>query len=266
MCELALPNKEISFLYRKEVLDKLEYMMPQSSVISIQEALYSADSELLKKRIETLLMQSASCFDIVGENFYHGFLIGLSATLESYRCDSNKESGNGRYDIQLKSLKENLPGIIIELKAEKNCSEEKLEDLAKTALKQIDDKKYDTELKSAGIHKIIKQLQEQATELIDLASRTEGNLEKYEEEIKKIFSKIKSLRDSLQIAREQSCDSENLSFEVKRIKEIFEKEDLKFHEFDNTIIRRIVECIRVMSDKTIIIILKGGVELKGKIE
>lgn len=112
----------------------------------------------------------------------------------------------------------------------------------------------------------IKQLQEQATELIDLASRTEGNLEKYEEEIKKIFSKIKSLRDSLQIAREQSCDSENLSFEVKRIKEIFEKEDLKFHEFDNTIIRRIVECIRVMSDKTIIIILKGGVELKGKIE
>lgn len=101
MCEVALPNKEISFVYRKEVLQKLEYIIPQSSVISVQEALYSADSDMLKKRLETLLLQSASCFDTVGENFYHGFLLGLCAALEPYKSTSNKESGNGRYDIQL---------------------------------------------------------------------------------------------------------------------------------------------------------------------
>lgn len=156
MCEVALPNKEISFVYRKEVLQKLEYIIPQSSVISVQEALYSADSDMLKKRLETLLLQSASCFDTVGENFYHGFLLGLCAALEPYKSTSNKESGNGRYDIQLNPTAKNLPGIIIELKAAKNCSEEELKELATTALKQINDKKYDTELKSSGVKNIIK--------------------------------------------------------------------------------------------------------------
>lgn len=156
MCEVALPNKEISFVYRKEVLQKLEYIIPQSSVISVQEALYSADSDMLKKRLETLLLQSASCFDTVGENFYHGFLLGLCAALEPYKSTSNKESGNGRYDIQLNPTEKKLPGIIIELKAAKNCSEEELKELAITALKQINDKKYDTELKSAGVKNIIK--------------------------------------------------------------------------------------------------------------
>lgn len=67
-----------------------------------------------------------------------------------------KESGNGRYDIQLNPTENKLPGIIIELKSAKNCSEEELKELATTALKQINDKKYDTELKSAGVKNIIK--------------------------------------------------------------------------------------------------------------
>lgn len=156
MCEVALPNKEISFVYRKEILQKLEYIIPQSSVISVQEALYSVDSELLKNRLETLLLQSASCFDTVGENFYHGFLLGLCAAMEPYTSTSNKESGTGRYDIQLKPKTKSFPGIIIELKSEKNCSEDGLKELAKTALKQIDDRQYDTELKSSGINTIVK--------------------------------------------------------------------------------------------------------------
>lgn len=156
MCEVALPNKEISFVYRKEILQKLQYIVPQSSVISVQEALYSADSDMLKKSLETLLLQSANCFDTVGENFYHGFMLGLCAALEPYKSTSNKESGKGRYDIQLRPLVKSLPGIIIELKSAKNCSEKELKELSTTALKQINDKKYDTELKSAGINNIVK--------------------------------------------------------------------------------------------------------------
>ena len=156
MCEVALPNKEISFVYRKEILQKLQYIVPQSSVISVQEALYSADSDMLKKSLETLLLQSASCFDTVGENFYHGFMLGLCAALEPYKSTSNKESGKGRYDILLRPLVKSLPGIIIELKSAKNCSEKELKELSTTALKQINDKKYDTELKSAGINNIVK--------------------------------------------------------------------------------------------------------------
>ena len=156
MCKIAIPNKEIDFVYRKEILLKMEHMFPTSSVTGIQEALYTADSELLQKHLRDLLLQSASCFDAVGENFYHGFLLGLCAALEPYKSTSNRESGNGRYDIQLLPTIKKLPGIIIELKAEKNCSEEDLKALAAAALKQIHDKKYDTELKDAGIDNIIK--------------------------------------------------------------------------------------------------------------
>ena len=52
---------------------------------------------------------------------------------------SNRESGDGRYDIQLKPTQKGLPGILIELKAEKNCSDEKLKKLSETALQQIND-------------------------------------------------------------------------------------------------------------------------------
>lgn len=69
---------------------------------------------------------------------------------------SNRESGDGRYDIQLKPVKKGLPGILIELKEEKDCSEEKLKKLSETALQQINDKRYDTELLSAGVRTIYK--------------------------------------------------------------------------------------------------------------
>lgn len=156
MCEVALPNREISLVYHKEILQKLNNIIPQPTAISIQEAIFSGDNERLKTAIQTLLTQSVSCFDTVGENFYHGFMLGLCALLGGSFVSSNKESGDGRYDIQLKPNKKNLPGILIELKAEKNCTADGLKKLSETALKQINDKKYDTELTAAGVKTIYK--------------------------------------------------------------------------------------------------------------
>ena len=156
MCEVALPNKEIAFVYNKEILQKLGDILPQSTAISIQEAIYSGDSAKLKKLIQTLLTQSVSVFDAVGENFYHGFMLGLCALLGDSYVTSNRESGDGRYDIQLKPTKKNLPGILIELKAEKNCTEDALQKLSQKALNQINEKKYDTEMVAAGVETIYK--------------------------------------------------------------------------------------------------------------
>lgn len=156
MCKVAIPNKEIDFVYRKEILLKMERMFPTSSVTAIQEALYTADSELLQKHLRDLLLQSASSFDASGESFYQGLMLGLTATFNRYESSSNRESGEGRYNIQLTPKAKKLPGIIIELKAEKSCSGEALEKLAAAALKQINDKKYDTELKNGGVDNIIK--------------------------------------------------------------------------------------------------------------
>ena len=156
MCEVALPNKEISLVYRKEILQKFENMIPQSTAIAVQEAMFSGDGKKLRDIIRKLLIQSVSSFDTAKENFYHGFMLGICALLGGAYTTSNRESGEGRYDIQLSPEVKTLPGIIIELKAEKDCSESKLKALAETALQQINEKQYDAEMTSKGVKTVYK--------------------------------------------------------------------------------------------------------------
>lgn len=157
MCEVALPNREIAFVYNKEILQKLDNVIPQATSVSIQEAIFSNDADKLQKYLHRLLLQSASCYDTVGENFYHGLVLGLCAMLDKhYYVTSNRESGEGRYDIQLMPRDDRRPSVLIELKAEKDCSQDKLKELSQTALQQIHDRKYDTDMLSKGINTIFK--------------------------------------------------------------------------------------------------------------
>ncbi len=157
MCEVALPNKEITFVYNKEILQKLNNIVPQATAISIQEAIYSGDTAALQKNLGTLLMQSVSSYDTVGENFYNGLVLGLCATLDNrFYITSNRESGEGRYDICLCPKDGKLPGILIELKAAKDCPEDELKELSEKALAQIDARKYETELTVKGVRNILK--------------------------------------------------------------------------------------------------------------
>ena len=162
MCEVALPNKEISFVYNKEILQELGYVVPTSTAVSIQEALYMEDAKKLKGCIGKLLIQSVSCYDAIGENFYHGLVLGLCAIMDNrYYITSNREAGEGRYDIQLMPREISdangaIPGILIELKADKNCGAEKLKKLSENALEQIKERKYDTEMLAKGVKNIVK--------------------------------------------------------------------------------------------------------------
>ncbi len=156
LCEVALPNKEISFVYNKEILQKLERMLPQATTISIQEAIFTGNAEKLQSLIQELLLQAVSCFDTAQEHFYHGFMLGICTLFNNAYVTSNRESGNGRYDIQLMPKSIHLPGILIELKAEKHCDKEALKKLSEAALKQINEKAYDTELVNKGVKTIFK--------------------------------------------------------------------------------------------------------------
>lgn len=156
LCEVALPNKEISFVYNKEILQKLERMLPQATTISIQEAIFTGNEEKLQSLIQELLLQAVSCFDTAQEHFYHGFMLGICTLFNNAYVTSNRESGNGRYDIQLMPKSSHLPGILIELKAEKHCDKEALKKLSEAALKQINEKAYDTELVNKGVKTIFK--------------------------------------------------------------------------------------------------------------
>lgn len=153
---VAIPNKEIAGVYRNEILEKLEPIIPQPIAGAIQMAIYTHNTNLLQKNLHRLLLQSVSNFDTAGENFYHGLVLGLCAAMEQYYVTSNRESGEGRYDICLSPRNNDLPGILIELKAGKDCSPEELTYLAQTALQQIDDKHYDTDLRMHNIRTIFK--------------------------------------------------------------------------------------------------------------
>ena len=154
ICEVALPNREIALVYRKEILEKLDRFIPSSLAISVEEALFSGNGKQLQDAIEKLLLQSASFFDTANESFYHGLMLGICALFGNSYVTSNRESGEGRYDLALTPKSAALPGILIELKAGKNCSAEELKALALTALTQIKDRKYDTTMLSNEIKTI----------------------------------------------------------------------------------------------------------------
>ena len=157
MCEVALPNREISFVYSKEILSQMESVIPKAASISIQEAIYKMDIDALQKSLENFLFQTISFHDAANETFYHGLLLGICAVMDnSYRITSNREAGDGRFDIQMLPLNKQLPGIMIELKAEKDCSEKQLRELSRVALCQINDRSYTADLQAMGVSMILK--------------------------------------------------------------------------------------------------------------
>lgn len=156
MCEVALPNREISYVYSKEVLSLMEQAVPRSSAIAVQEAVYTGNQAQLQKWLETFLLQTISFYDTGSENFYHGLVLGLCAMMDNrYRITSNREAGEGRFDIQMVPLESELPGILIELKAGKECSQVQLDVLADTALQQIAERKYNVEMKGMHVKTIL---------------------------------------------------------------------------------------------------------------
>lgn len=153
MCDVAIPNKEIAFVYEKEVLNRTN----QNNVaISISQAIFSGDTKKLQSLLEEFMLKSISSMDGANEGFYHGMMLGLCAVLGNrYRVRSNRESGLGRFDIQLTPLVNGIPGFLFEFK-HTNDAHVDLASLAEKALQQIDEKKYDTDLRDAGINSIIK--------------------------------------------------------------------------------------------------------------
>ena len=104
-----------------------------------------------------ILVKSVSSFDTSHEDFYHGLLLGLCAMMDNrYAITSNRESGEGRFDIQLIPKTDNLPCILIEVKWAKNADPQSIAALAQTALRQINEKHYETELRTHGINQILK--------------------------------------------------------------------------------------------------------------
>ena len=159
LCEVSIPNKEIAAVYTSEILSHLVQIgaISNTTADKIAESLYANDQRKLQRAISDYLDHTISFYDAGAEGFYHGLVLGLIALMDNqYKIKSNREAGDGRYDICLIPRKNTYPGIIMELKWKKDLADDSLELLAKEALSQIDKNRYDLEIKEDGITDILK--------------------------------------------------------------------------------------------------------------
>ncbi len=159
LCEVSIPNKEIAAVYKSEILSHLLQIgaITRTTANKIAESLYMGDCAKLQEAIGEYMDKSISFYDGGLESFYHGFILGLIALMDNqYKIKSNRESGDGRYDISLFPKTSKHPGIIMEFKWGRNLDSEALDKLADDALHQITLKCYDAEMTEIGVTSILK--------------------------------------------------------------------------------------------------------------
>lgn len=156
--ELALTNYEVRLAFEKLV--KKWFDGSYDNYKGLMRKLLEGDLESLQYYMEKVTRQTFSFFDVGNESteterteqFYHGFTLGLIADLNNtHVVTSNRESGFGRYDVCIEPNDVSKDGIIIEFKIFDPKKEKTLEETARRALKQIEDRKYETALKAKGI-------------------------------------------------------------------------------------------------------------------
>ena len=150
---LRLPNKEVKELFKDSFLEK--YFGRGNKLSDLMEALTENRIEDYEESLQEILLTSVSYNDTKkgNEAFYHGLIMGMGLYLEGeYITKSNIESGLGRYDFLIEPKNKSKRAFIMEFKS--TDSVEKLEEVSKEALKQIEDKKYDVSLKQNGINEI----------------------------------------------------------------------------------------------------------------
>lgn len=104
----------------------------------------------------------------------------------------------------------------------------------------------------------IKELQDKANEAEEMCIKTQGNKQPYMEQIKKYYASIAQLRERLEGIKKQLDSSEDFQAEMSRIDGMFKDEEISFEEYDDDIIRYLVESIHVTDDRKLVINIKGG--------
>ena len=147
---LKLPNMEVKKLFKKEFIN---VHFGISLFRKTMEALKSLKFNDFEKYFQEIMLKSTSNWDTSKEAFYHGLSLGMLSYLDNdYYVTSNFEAGFGRYDVVLEPKNKNNRAFILEFKV--TDDENKLEKLSEEVIKQIEEKRYDINLKSRGIKEI----------------------------------------------------------------------------------------------------------------
>ena len=158
--KVAIPNVEVKHMYNKIIKDWASESYVSSEYNEMLKALINFDYEVFEEIFIDYVEKSLSYFDVSGEEperVYHSFVLGMLVALNNtHYVLSNRESGYGRYDVMVIPKDITKPGIIIEFKRARKNNKKTIEQLIEEAKKQIEDKKYETELLSRGITDIKK--------------------------------------------------------------------------------------------------------------
>lgn len=157
-CWLQTPNQEVATLYRNVIRDWFGVPLGRDKYHYFLKSLTEGRLDEFLKILKRFLKESTSCFDAKGhhpEKFYHGFVLGLIVSLsDTHNIQSNKESGDGRYDVLIIPKDKEKLGLVLEFKtADEGVT---LKKTAEQALVQINEREYAIELQQKGIHKILK--------------------------------------------------------------------------------------------------------------
>lgn len=148
---VKIPNTEVWTIYRDTIRNWMRAKMKKEDFRDLYRAMEDKNAEKMRDILNGQLFGTISFYDSA-ENFYHGFLAGVLSQSEDYIVNSNRESGNGRSDLMVKSPSLRGRSFIIEVKV--SDSIDSLEEDAKKALQQIEDRNYAKELRQEGYRKI----------------------------------------------------------------------------------------------------------------
>ena len=149
---MAIPNEEVKYIYKNTVLSWFEQRIRKKDLNEFYNSIVHQNVNAFEKSMTELLREGISFYDSK-EAFYHGFLMGLLNGMQDYYAYSNREAGDGRYDICLKSLDVTKPVIIFELKVAASFKE--MAQRSAQAVRQIEMKHYEEGLIQDGYEKVL---------------------------------------------------------------------------------------------------------------
>ncbi len=152
-CEMVIPNREVKSIYKNTIMHWFDERIKAVGTAELFDAVITGDSEKFEDIVNDWLLDTISYHDSY-ENFYHGFLTGLITGRRGYSVKSNRESGKGRSDITICEFQKRKIAVIIEIKIAEKYSD--LDKKCEEALKQIEDKQYEAELREQSYNNIIK--------------------------------------------------------------------------------------------------------------
>jgi len=159
-CNLAIPNREVQYIFRNIISNWINESFRNDRLEILLEALTTGNIKLFEKLFSQFVLETLSFYDVNKKNeeaVYHAFLLGILISLNNYEVISNRETGLGRVDIILLHREDkNRVAIIMELKTIDEFEEETKDIALKKALKQIEKKKYEIEVKKRGYNNILK--------------------------------------------------------------------------------------------------------------